>query len=54
MIKLKDNTADKDSLQETRDELALRLTTLENVTTAGKQVSTHDRHPLFPHVPRKE
>ncbi|CBN73819.1 hypothetical protein Esi_0007_0108 [Ectocarpus siliculosus] len=37
MIKLKDNTADKDSLQEMRDELALRLTTLENVTTAGKQ-----------------
>ncbi|CAM9243513.1 unnamed protein product, partial [Ectocarpus fasciculatus] len=37
VFKLKDNKADKDSLQETRDELALRLTTLENVTTAGKQ-----------------
>ncbi|CAM9160584.1 unnamed protein product, partial [Hapterophycus canaliculatus] len=37
VLKLKNNKADEDSLREMRDELKLRLTTLEDVTTAAKQ-----------------
>lgn len=43
VLKLKDNKADEDSLREMRDELKLRLTTLEDVTTAAKQVGTYGR-----------
>eukprot|EP00903_Cladosiphon_okamuranus_P008557 g8211.t1 len=37
VLKLKEKKADEDSLRETRDELAQRLTTLEDVTAAGRQ-----------------
>lgn len=37
-LKLKENKAEEDSLRETRDELTQRMRTLEDVTTAAKQV----------------
>lgn len=44
-LKLKENKAEEDSLRETRDELTQRLSRLENVTAAGKQVcKPHTRY----------